>query len=84
MKWALRMCSLDGKGKYWDEFVLDMAMGCSKSRLKTIGCSPYFLLFGRDPILWSRLLHLGGWLDPIAATGQGAVPAGAGWGTRPP
>ena len=50
MKRALSECLLDGRGKDWDELLPYVAMGYRMSRQKIIGCSSYFLMFGRDPI----------------------------------
>ena len=33
-------------------------MGYRMTKQKAVGYSPYFLMFGRDPILQSRLQHL--------------------------
>ena len=55
MKRALRKCLLDGGGKEWDELLPYIAMGYRMSKQKAVGYSPYFLMFGRDPIFPSRL-----------------------------
>ena len=55
MKLALRKCLLDGGGEQWDELLPYVAMGYRMSRQKSSGYSPYFLMFGRDPIIQSRL-----------------------------
>ena len=60
MKRSLRKCLLDGGGKDWDELLPYIAMGYRMSKQKSVGYSPYFLMFGRDPILQSRLQHLQG------------------------
>ena len=59
MKRALRKCLLDGGGKDWDEILPYVAMGYRMSKQKSLGNSPYFLTFGRDPILQSRHQPLG-------------------------
>ena len=53
MKRALRKCLLDGGGQQWDELLPYIAMGYRMSKQKSIGYSPYFLMFGRDSILQS-------------------------------
>ena len=55
MKRALRKCLLDGGGEEWDELLPYLAMGYRLSKQKGVGYSPYFLMFGRDPIFHSRL-----------------------------
>ena len=54
MKQALRKCLLDGGGKDQDEILPYVAMGYRMSKEKSLDYSPYFLMFGRDPILQSR------------------------------
>ena len=54
MKMSLRKCLCDGGGLNWDELLPYVAMGYRMSRQKSSGYSPYFLLFGRDPIFQSR------------------------------
>ena len=54
MKRSLRKCLCDGGGLRWDELLPYVAMGYRMSRQKSSGYSPYFLLFGRDPIFQSR------------------------------
>ena len=56
MKRALRKCLLDNGGEEWDELLPYVAMGYRMSKQKAVGYSPYFLMFGRDPIFQSRLL----------------------------
>ena len=51
MKRALRKCLLDGGGEEWDELLPYIAMGYRMSKQKAVGYSPYFLMFGRDPII---------------------------------
>ena len=58
MKRALRKCLLDGGGVDWDELLPYIAMGYRMTKQKAVGYSPYFLMFGRDPIFQSRLQHL--------------------------
>ena len=55
MKRALRKCHLDNGGEEWDEPLPYVAMGYRMSKQKALGYSPYFLVFGRDPIFQSRL-----------------------------
>ena len=38
-------------GEDWDELLPYVAMGYRMSKQKSLGYSPYFLMFGRDPIL---------------------------------
>ena len=54
MKRALRKCLCDGGGEQWDELLPYIAMGYRMSTQKSVGYSPYFLMFGRDPITPSR------------------------------
>ena len=55
MKRALRKCLLDNGGEERDELLPYVAMGYRMSKQKAVGYSPYFLMFGRDPIFHSRL-----------------------------
>ena len=55
MKRALRKCIVDNSGEEWDELLPYVAMGYRMSKQKAVGYSPYFLMFGRDPIFQSRL-----------------------------
>ena len=55
MKRALQKCLLDNGGEEWDELLPYIAMGYCMSKQKAVGYSPYFLMFGRDPIFQSRL-----------------------------
>ena len=50
MKRALRKCLCDRGGQQWDELLPYIAMGYRMSKQKSVGYSPYFLMFGRDPI----------------------------------
>ena len=50
MKRALRKCLLDNGREEWDELLPYVAMGYRMSKQKAVGCCPYFLMFGRDPI----------------------------------
>ena len=68
MKRALRKCLLDGGGKDWDEILPYVAMGYRMSKHKSLGYSPYFLMFGRDPILQNRHQPLGEELLNVEAT----------------
>ena len=58
MKNGLRKCPLDGGEEQWDELLPYVAMGYRMSKQKSSGYSPYFLMFGRDPIIQSRLQKL--------------------------
>ena len=70
MKWALRKCLLDGGGEDWDELLPYMAMGYKMSKQKSVVYSPYFFMFGRDPILQSRLQNLKDVELDLAATAE--------------
>ena len=54
MKRSLRKSLYDGGGLRWDELLPYVAMGYRMSTQKSLGYSPYFLLFGRDPIFQAR------------------------------
>ena len=41
-------------GSDWDELLLYVAMGYRMSKQKSLGYSPYFFMFRKDPILQSR------------------------------
>ena len=43
-----------GGGQQWDELLPYIAMGYRMTKQKSVGYSPYFLMFGRDPIFQSR------------------------------
>ena len=58
MESAVRKCLLDSGGEDWDEMLPYVAMGYKMSKEKAVGYSPYFHMFGRDPICRSRLQHL--------------------------
>ena len=47
---TMRKCLLDGGGEDWDELLPYIAMGQRMSKHKLVAYSPYFLMFGRDPI----------------------------------
>ena len=49
MKRALRKCLLDGGREQLDDFLTYVAMGYRMSKQKSIGYSPYFLIFGERP-----------------------------------
>lgn len=51
MKTALRKYILGGGGEDRDELLPYIAMGYRMSKQKAVGYSPYFLMFGRDPII---------------------------------
>ena len=54
MKRSLRKSLCDGGGLRWDELLPYVAMGYRMSTQKSLGYSPYFMLFGRDPIFQAR------------------------------
>ena len=55
LKQSLRRCLMDQTwGLPWD----DVAMGYRISKQQAIGYSPYFLLYGRQPIFPSSIQHL--------------------------
>ena len=54
MKRSLLKSLCDGGGLRWDELLPYVAMGYRMSTQKSLGYSPYFLLFGRDPIFQAR------------------------------
>ena len=54
MKRSLRKCLCDGGGQRWDELLPYVSMGYRMSTHKSLGYSPYFLMFGRDPIFQAR------------------------------
>ena len=71
MKRARRKCLLDGGGKDWVELLPHVAMGYKMSKQKSVGYSPYFVMFGRDPIFQSRVQHLQEEeLDPTATAAK--------------
>ena len=55
MKRALRKCLCDAGGENWDELLPYIAMGYRMSKQKSIGYSPYFLMFGRDACKFDML-----------------------------
>ena len=58
MKGGLRKCLLDGGEEQWDELLPYIAQGYRMSKQNSSGYSPYFLMFGRDPIIQSRFQKL--------------------------
>ena len=54
MKRSLRKSLCDGGGLRWDELLPYVAMGYIMSTQKSLGYSPYFLQFGRNPIFQAR------------------------------
>ena len=54
MKRSLQNIPCDSGGLRWDELLPYVAMGYRMSTQKSLGYSPYFLLFGRDPIFQAR------------------------------
>ena len=59
LKQSLRRCLLDQSwGIPWDDILPYVAMGYRISKQKSTGFSPYFLLYGRDPLFPSTIQHL--------------------------
>ena len=59
LKQSLRRCLLDQTwGLPWDEILPYVAMGYRISKQRSTGYSPYFLLYGREPIFPSTIQHL--------------------------
>ena len=46
---------LDEEGKDWDELLPYISVGYRMSKQKAVGYSPYFLMFGHNPVIQSRL-----------------------------
>ena len=58
LKQSLRRCLLDQTwGLPWDDILPYVAMGYRISKQKSTGFSPYFLLYGRDPLFPSTIQH---------------------------
>ena len=55
MKKALRKCLLEGGGEQWNELLPYVAMGYRLCKQKSLGYSPYFMRFGREPIFQARI-----------------------------
>ena len=59
LKQSLRRCLLDQTwGLPWDDILPYVAMGYRISKQKSTGFSPYFLLYGRQPLFPSSIQHL--------------------------
>ena len=59
LKQSLRKCLLDHKwGMPWDSILPYVAMGYRVSKQKSTGYSPYFLLYGREPLFPSSIQHV--------------------------
>ena len=59
LKQSLRICLLDQSwGLPWDDILPYVAMGYRVSKQKSTGYSPYFLLYGRQPLFPSTIQHL--------------------------
>ena len=59
LKQSLRRCLLDQSwGLPWDDILPYVAMGYRVSKQKSTGYSPYFLLYGREPLFPSTIQHL--------------------------
>ena len=59
LKQSLRRCLLDQSwGIPWDDILPYVAMGYRISKQKSTGSSPYFLLYGRQPLFPSTIQHL--------------------------
>ena len=43
---------------HWDEVLPYVSMGYRMSKRKSVGYSPYILLYGREPMFPSHLQHL--------------------------
>ena len=54
MKQSLLKSLLDKGGKEWDELLPYVAMGYRMTKQKSLGFSPYFLLYGREPTFLAR------------------------------
>ena len=59
LKQSLRRCLLDQSwGVPWDDILPYVAMGYRISKQKSTGYSPYFLLYGRQPLFPATIQHL--------------------------
>ena len=59
LKQSLRRCLLDKSwGLPWDDILPYVAMGYRISKQASTGYSPYFLLYGREPLFPSTIQHL--------------------------
>ena len=59
LKQSLRRCLLDQTwGLPWDDILPYVAMGYRISKQKSTGYSPYFLMYGRQPLFPSTIQHL--------------------------
>ena len=71
VKRAFRKCLLDGGGEEWDELLPKIAMAYRMSKQKAVSSSPYFLMFGRDPIIQVRLRQSQEEVLDLDASGEG-------------
>ena len=59
LKQSLRRCLLDQSwGVPWGDILPYVAMGYRVSKQRSTGVSPYFLLYGRQPLFPSTIQHL--------------------------
>ena len=59
LKHGLRRCLLDNTSNLeWDDVLPYVSMGYRMSKQKSTGYSPYFLLYGREPLFQARIQHL--------------------------
>ena len=59
LKQSLRRCLLDQTwGVPWDDILPYVALGYKISKQRSTGYSPYFLLYGRQPLFPSTIQHL--------------------------
>ena len=59
LKQGLRRCLLDNTSNLeWDDVLPYVSMGYRMSKQKSIGYSPYFLLYGSEPLFQARIQQL--------------------------
>ena len=59
LKQGLRRCLMDHTWDLrWDNVLPYVSMGYRMSKQKSVGYSPYFFLYGREPLFPSHLQHL--------------------------
>ena len=59
LKQGLRRCLLDNTSNLeWDDVLPYVSMGYRMSKQKSTGYSPYFLLYGREPLFQARIQQL--------------------------
>ena len=58
LKKSLRKCLLERGSEEWDELLPYVAMGYRLSKQKSLGYSPYYLIFGRHPIFQASIQDL--------------------------